>query len=661
MKRLIPIALGFLLMASSAFADIFIVAGYKHDSTNLAARVYQRKDNNDEACGLIMVRTSILNLKVLANTGVVGPVNFKDGDYWVYVSPGTRRISFYKEGFERLDYNLPVPVKPQETYILTLRYRSTHAEAAANSMGFVVIKSTPPGADVYVNDTVTGMQTPFQNSYNEGYYRFTLKKPFYDDYTGSFEITRRKTTRDSITLVPDFGSLRLSFMPSNGVSVNIDGLISTQDSPYSIGKLKTGTHTLVLNKATYDEYRQNFTIQKGQTTTLNINMVPNFGGFSVSTSPEINAKVNIDGIDYEGTTPLSLPKLAPGKHSLRLTKEMYLPEQQSFTISKGKNTQLILPMKPNFSTVNILAGEGDKIFIDNKQAGTGNYNGRLLKGPHIIRVEHANYYAQSRQIVVLPGKNLEERFALQPKTGTLSVMTNPIGANILLNNKPMGQSPRFIDSLMVGAYTVKLVKQGYAPDEKQVQITENQTTTLKESLINGVDVKITSQPSGAELYVDGKDIGLTPQNIRLSLENHSFKVQKKGYLPYVKTLFVNQDQNTRLKVYLKVSPNHQLVKLKRRRNFWFISTLLTAGAGAYSYLQSNKLYNQYQAATVNATNLHNQVNTMDKVTSVALGAAGFCVIEYIIHVKKCSKLKKKIKLYPSYSKNGGSLSLSYNF
>jgi len=409
MKRLVLITLGFLLVASSAFADIFIVVGYKHEPTNLAARVHPRNDNNDETCGLIMVRTSIFNLKVLANTGVVGPVNFKDGDYWVYVSPGTRRISFYKQGFVRLDYDLPTPVKSGETYLLDLRYQRTDNSSAATKMGFVVINSQPTGADVYINDSATGMQTPFQNPYPEGYYRFKLKKPFYDDYPGNFEIHGSKTSQVSVKLVPDFGTV------------------------------------------------------------------------TVNTKPEINATVNIDGED-KGLTPDTITMLLPGNHILHVTKEMYLPWQNSFTISKGKNTSLIIPMKANFGTVKVNAHKGDAIYIDNLQVGTESYSGRLLRGSHIIRVEHANYYAQSRQIVVLPGKNLEERFALQPKTGTLSVRTNPIEANILLNNKPMGQSPRFIDSLMVGTYTVKLVKQGYATVEKHIEITENQTTSIKETL-----------------------------------------------------------------------------------------------------------------------------------------------------------------------------------
>ncbi|MBE0650043.1 MAG: PEGA domain-containing protein [Bacteroidales bacterium] len=598
MRRSILLILGILLLTSSAFADKFIVANYKHEATNLAARVYQRKDNNDETCGLIQVRTSILNLGVIAPTGVVGSVDFKDGYYWVYLSPGTRRISFYKEGFLRLNYDLPTPVKSGETYLLNLRYETTGNSSGTNQMGFVVIHSQPEGADVYINDSATGMQTPFQNSYLSGYYRFTLKKSLYIDSTGSFEI------------------------------------------------------------------------HSGKTAQVNIALAPNYGSFTISTTPEIKARVAIDG-DDKGTTPLTVQRLSPGKHSLQLNKEMYLPWQGSFTILRGKNTQRTITLKANFSTVTVNAREGDTIYIDNQEVGTESYSGRFLRGPHFIKVGHQHYYSQSKQLEVTPGQNLIETFKLQPKTGTLSVMTDPIGADIFVDDKPMGQSPKFIDSLKVGKYTVKLEKQGYPTDEKQVEITENQTTTIKETLVsdttdkesltNGVNVQIKSQPPGAELFIDGKDIGVTPQNIRLSLENHLFKVQKKGYLPYVKTLFINQNQNTHVNADLKISPDYQLGRQKRRRNFWLISTFLTAGTGAYSYFQANKLYSEYQTATDNAPGLHNQINTMDQVTPVALGAAGVCLVEYIIHVAKCGKLKRKIKLNPSYSKNGGALSLAYRF
>jgi len=451
MKKSLILTLGILLMASSAFADIFIVAGYKHDPTNLAARVYQRKDNNDETCGLIMVRTSILNLKVLANTGVVGPVNFKDGDYWVYVSPGTRRISFYKQGFVRLDYDLPTPVKSGETYLLDLRYRRTDNSSAVNKMGFVVINSQPTGADVYINDSATGMQTPFQNPYPEGYYRFKLKKPFYDDYPGNFEIHGSKTSQVSVKLVPDFGAL------------------------------------------------------------------------TVNTKPEINATVNIDGED-KGTTPVTVKRLPPGKHTLHLNKEMYLPWQSSFTISRGNNTQRTITMKANFGTVTVNAHEGDAIYIDNLQVGTASYSGRFLRGSHIIRVEHKNYYTQSKQINVTPGQNLQETIILKPKTGILSVMTTPIGADIFIDEKLIGQSPKIIDSLKVGNYTVKLQKQGYATVEKQVIITENQITTIRETLANGINVQFTSQPSGSELYVDGQYKGTTPLKLSVNFGEHTIRL-----------------------------------------------------------------------------------------------------------------------------------------
>jgi len=206
---------------------------------------------------------------------------------------------------------------------------------------------------------------------------------------------------------------------------------------------------------------------------------------------------------------------------------MYLTYEQEFTISKGKHTNITAKMQPNFATLTVNAQTGDDIFIDRQKKGSGTYNGRLLKGIHIIEVKHTNYYAESKQITIVPGNALTETFTLKPKTGTLSVMSSPIGANISLNGKSQGQSPKFFNKLIVGDYSLKLQKSGFATIEKQVEITENQTTTINETLQDAKEVKITSRPPGAKLYVDGKYSGNTPQTLSLSFTNHTFKTSKR--------------------------------------------------------------------------------------------------------------------------------------
>ena len=531
--------LALLFFSTTLSADKFVVKSFKRLDNKIMLNKDKRPDDNDELCAIVLVRTSIMGLGMSASTPIEGNVNWRQGDYWVYLSAGTRMLKFFKKGYDALEYTFPQRIEKGKFYLLVLEYRRTNVSAAENTMGFVVINSRPPGAEVFINDTSTGLQTPFQNPYNEGYYRYTLKKPFYDDYTGDFTIVSGKTQHVNVNLVPDYGSLKLAFTPATAVSISVDGNISQQNSPYFVDKLKPGKHTLILKKANYDDYPKSFTINKGQTTTITVNMMSVFGYFTVSTNPEVNAKLSIDGNQYPGTTPFTQIKLLPGKHTLRLAKEMYKTYEQEFTIKKGEKTKITATMKSTVAKVTIHANSGDRIFIDGQEKGTETYSERLLKGNHIIKVKHANYYPESRQITIVPGREITDTFTLKPMTGNLSIMTTPIGATVYLNGVNKGQSPLFINKLMIGNYTLKFQKQGYATIEMQASVTENKTTILKQTLPDAINVHISSIPEGAKLYVDGQYKGTTPVTLPLNFEKHNFKLEKDRYVNYTVTKTIN--------------------------------------------------------------------------------------------------------------------------
>ncbi len=499
--RLCIVAL-FLLLSTNVYSDEFIVSSFKQIDNKILTNDQKVYDDNDELCAIIMVRTSLIDLGISASTPIVGSSERIDGDIRVHLSAGTRMIKFFKDGFSTLEYVIPQRIENGTFYTLKLEYRRTDVAAAGNTMGFVVINSQPDGAEVYINGEATGLQTPFQNPYNEGYYSYTLKKSFYDDFKGDFTIKPGETTQKNIELIEDFGSLNISFKPITDVSVSIDGKISTQISPYFIEKLSPGKHNIVLNKATYDESSETFTITKGNTTNLNIEMLANFGSLTINTSPEINASISIDGIEYNNKTPFILDKLAPGNHVLSLSKSMYFTHKEEFIIEKGRSKTLSITMKPNFGNINITAKTGDEIFIDKQKVGVSTYSGRLLKGLHIIEVKRNNYITQSRQIDIIAGLNHDEVFELIPKTGILQIMTTPIGADIFLNNELQGQSPKFINNLLIGTYSFKLQKQGFATYSKSITIIEGETESINTKLSSAKQVTKNSKPQGAKLFVD---------------------------------------------------------------------------------------------------------------------------------------------------------------
>jgi S1-C subfamily serine protease len=65
----------------------------------------------------------------------------------------------------------------------------------------------------------------------------------------------------------------------------------------------------------------------------------------------------------------------------------------------------------------------------------------------------------------------------------------------------------------------------YVPDYPKPQSNANP----KELKMDKVSSQITSEPTGAEIYVDGKLVGSTPSKINLSIGEHTIRIVRPGF------------------------------------------------------------------------------------------------------------------------------------
>ena len=104
--------------------------------------------------------------------------------------------------------------------------------------------------------------------------------------------------------------------------------------------------------------------------------------------------------------------------------------------------------------------------------------------------------------------------------GYLSVESEPKGATVFVNGKEMGKTP-FVKELMVGEYVVML-KSGelWIPASKRVQLKQEGAQFKMKLGPNYGVLKVTSIPSGAEIWIQGEPTGFnTP---------HTFPMKKAG-------------------------------------------------------------------------------------------------------------------------------------
>ncbi len=132
-------------------------------------------------------------------------------------------------------------------------------------------------------------------------------------------------------------------------------------------------------------------------------------------------------------------------------------------------------------------------------------------------------------------------------SGTLMVTSEPTGATVLVMGEDKGVTPLEIPDLAIGKHMVKLQLQGYQDLEQEIEITaDNPSQTLpvtleKTAAISGT-VVVQSEPPGAFIVIGNRVLGVTPKNLSRKPGNYTITLKKEGYVDYVGTVTVKQDQ-----------------------------------------------------------------------------------------------------------------------
>ena len=118
--------------------------------------------------------------------------------------------------------------------------------------------------------------------------------------------------------------------------------------------------------------------------------------------------------------------------------------------------------------------------------------------------------------------------------GQLAIDSTPSGAQVQIDGKsdPSWVTPFALTNLDPGAHSITTSKAGYSSDTRTVQVTSGNRATASIRLAQLVaTLMVSSTPAGANVYVDGHDVGAkTPAQVSVGQGQHVVLVRKMGYL-----------------------------------------------------------------------------------------------------------------------------------
>jgi hypothetical protein len=127
------------------------------------------------------------------------------------------------------------------------------------------------------------------------------------------------------------------------------------------------------------------------------------------------------------------------------------------------------------------------------------------------------------------------RVQAAPALGQLAITSSPEGAQVQVDGRTDATwlTPYTVNGVSPGQHTVTIAKPGFNSETRTVDVSSANRSVLVVHLAQlGATLAVTSDPSGAAVYLDGKNTGhATPMQLVVGEKgSHAILVRKEGYL-----------------------------------------------------------------------------------------------------------------------------------
>lgn len=236
--------------------------------------------------------------------------------------------------------------------------------------------------------------------------------------------------------------------------------------------------------------------------------------YAISVQPK-DAKVTVDGVLQESLSDGEYSAMLPyGTHTYKVEAGGYISKSGSFSVSSGDMAPISVSLVPALATVSVTCPTpAVSLYIDKKSVGNVPWSGSLKEGMHLVEVKKNGYRSQQKTIQLSQQQKLDVVFGeLVAILGNLSVNYKPFGADVYVDGKKLGQSPRVFNGLLVGNHQVEMRKDGYTTDKKSVTISEGQTMSISGTLSSNTASSSNGYASSSSLSSGNNEIAIPVKN-----------------------------------------------------------------------------------------------------------------------------------------------------
>ncbi len=300
----------FLVMLFSCFQSIY-AQGFKikefKQNINDGSAFHAPMDAEGHPCGLIKVRTDNTELKFRGN--IVGGVENKMNEYWVFMTPGTKHLNIMHPNFLPLfvDFNAyGIEISSKATYILSLSEQKYNKEKSG-----LVATVKPETAALYIDDVF------IENLSGNGLYQLYLPKGDHicrmeqRGYRPNVQVVTTGKATQNVNVELESVMAELEIKCKIGTAeIYVDGELKGNGSWK--GSIFAGEHQIEARQQNFESNSQTITIAEKESRTFVIpELKRSMGKIKIQTIPS-GINVIVDGKEV-GISPCTID-VESGKH-----------------------------------------------------------------------------------------------------------------------------------------------------------------------------------------------------------------------------------------------------------------------------------------------------------------------------------------------------------
>lgn len=381
------------------------------------------------------------------------------------------------------------------------------------SLGQIVIKTTPPDAEVFVNGEKHYQLTPTQIRELEigRNYEIRINKEGYTPIVQSINVNSSRPQNINISLqkvatvtTPEitYGSIKINSTPL-GADILINDKKTHQTTPTTIDKLIfPRTYEILIKKEGYESKSYRVDLQSEDQITINAELEKSVSLADIFVTSNVNQAEIFLNKRFVGFTPKKM-SIKPGQVEIRVNKPNYNSTQKNIFVKEGSTQRVFFELSPKQTTpptpttgsaLITSNPTGGAVYINQARKGITPLTLKLSPQDWSIEVRKSGYQSQKKKLKITAGKDHDLNFNLsripvkedpKPKPQvdkpddpngpiSLRVDSSPQGAGVTLNGRKAGLTPLILSDLeKQKVYKVDVSLPGYQDWSRKIKLKRN--------------------------------------------------------------------------------------------------------------------------------------------------------------------------------------------